>query len=534
MSQRTVPQALNPSGVVVFGTLVLATTFALSCWWEYGLEQLIFESLSLPYEPGHEDEARLRFILTSTGFAAMSLILPCVVLALLVRRLNRANHKLFSAQAETAALARFDPLTGLVNRRVFSDELKRLCGPGGTEFALFLIDMDDFKSVNDLFGHAAGDAVLCATASRLTQILHDGGIAARLGGDEFAALLPCDSSGHEVPLLAERLAQELAKPIEFGGEPIAVSASLGVALRRGSDKDDEAVLRSADIALYRAKREGHGTFRFFEQRMEAEIEDRRRLEDDIRRSVRDGRFKPYFQPLIRFSDSNLHGFEVLARWDHPERGLLPPAAFVGVAEELGLISDLTLGVLRQACLAARDWAGAPTLSVNVSPTELKDLSLALRIMTVLNDTGFPPRRLEIEITESAVMTNVDCAENFIAAVRAVGMSVALDDFGTGYSSLSKLQQLKFDKIKIDRSFVAAAEQSPDGRALVNMIVALGRSLNVETTAEGIETSAIAARLARKGCTYGQGYFFGRPMPEDEAQRFARDGAAGGPPAAAVS
>ncbi|MFC7053498.1 putative bifunctional diguanylate cyclase/phosphodiesterase [Hansschlegelia quercus] len=504
------------ASIAALVALVLGTTFILAWLWETGLEAMASSLFGIPYDESYEEEERLRFILTSTGFSAVSLLVPGVLLFLLFRNLDRTNVRLAAAQAESLTLARHDPLTGLVNRRVFSAEVVRRTSGA---YALIMIDIDDFKTINDVNGHAAGDAVLCVVAERLEAVVGRGGLVARLGGDEFAAVIDMKSMhGTEIVSLVERIASSLTLPIATKDVEVTISASLGIAQSASNKSSEEAMLRAADIALYRAKREGRGLFRFFEKSMEEEIEARRSLEVDIKRGVASGEFRPYFQPLVRLADSSVAGFEVLARWEHPQLGLVMPAVFIGVAEEIGVITDLTLGVLRQACEQSRNWSGDPILSVNVSPVELKEPALALKLLSMLAETRYPPSRIEVEITEDAVMTDIDAARAFLAAVRAAGIRVALDDFGTGYSSLSKLQLLQFDKIKIDRSFVVAAERDAGGRKLINMLVGLGRSLNVETTAEGIETAQSADHLTQKGCTYGQGYYFGHPMPGDEAAR----------------
>ncbi|MFC7052438.1 putative bifunctional diguanylate cyclase/phosphodiesterase [Hansschlegelia quercus] len=486
--------------------IILLSTFMLCYTWQEFVDRQLSAALGWVYENLSD---RLQLALTSTAFAGASLFIPTVVLLTMFRRLS-------AAEAETSTLSRRDSLTGLANRRGFSEALQCLCGDPGAHFALVLVDVDNFKPVNDQHGHGAGDVLLCTVAERLSALTPAKGLAARLGGDEFAVLVPDCEDARAASQLAEKMARSLAAPASLHDICIATSASLGVAMRTSASQQAEAILRFADIALYRAKNEERGGFRLFEQRMEDEIEEQRALDLEIRTSIAAGSFVPYFQPLVELNGGRIVGFEILARWRHPRRGLLLPVEFIPAAERLGCVTNLTLGVLRQACEQVKSWTAKPRLAVNISPGELHDRTLALKLMAVLSQTGFPPNRLEVEITEGAVIID-NLARDFVDQLRSVGISVALDDFGTGYSSLSKLQELRFDKIKIDRSFIRRAEHSSESRKLIRMIVALGKTLNVATTAEGVESPEMARLLARKGCTYGQGYHFGKPMPVSEAE-----------------
>jgi diguanylate cyclase (GGDEF)-like protein len=512
MSIRTsYPLALSTSAIVALMALVLLSTFLLSWTWENGAQVVVWKAMGLRYDVVDAAKDHLRFALTSTGFSALSLVIPTAALLWMFRILR-------SAEAKSVALARHDPMTGLANRRGFGEKLDLLFERPTARFALILLDMDNFKNVNDVHGHAVGDAFLCVVAERLERVTAGHGSVARLGGDEFAVLLQFDDSRAMISRLAHRISAALSLSVDFDGRKLECSASLGVALRGGENQQASDLLRSADIALYRAKRE-RGGIRFFEPKMEEELEARLTLEADIRASIKANGFLPYYQPFIRLSDGAVVGFEVLARWDHPIRGLQAPDVFIPVAEEIGAVTDLTFSVLRQACVDAKDWPDQPMLSVNISAVDLKDPALAIRLLAILSETDFPPHRIEVEITESAVVIDLALARKFLDDVRVVGIKIALDDFGTGYSSLSKLHQLPFDKIKIDRSFVAASEGTGDGHKFIKLIVTLARSLGVATTAEGIDTAAAANRLTKKGCTFGQGYFFARPMPRKEAERY---------------
>jgi diguanylate cyclase (GGDEF)-like protein len=490
--------------------LVLLSTFGLAWIWENGLEEIVSGALGLSYDVDLEVEERLRFIVTATAFSAVSLVFPTAALLWMFARLK-------SAEAASVALARRDPLTGVANRRAFNEQLARLHERSDAGTALILLDLNGFKNVNDVHGHAAGDALLRAVATRLERSTSGQGSVSRLGGDEFAVLVEAGDERADVARLADLISVALAQPLKLEGSWLPCSASLGVAVCSGSPQPD-VLLRKADIALYRAK-QAQGGICFFEPKMEEEIAERRRLDADIRASIEAGHFKPYYQPIVQFSDGSVRGFEVLARWDRPTRGLQSPDVFITVAEEIGAITDLTLSVMRQACVDARDWPDQPMLSVNISAVDLKDPALPIRLLAVLSETDFPPGRIVVEITESAMVLDLDLARKFLNDVRSLGIKIALDDFGTGYSSLSKLQQLPFDNIKIDRSFVAAAEDTADGHKFIKLIVTLARSLNVATTAEGVETAEMAERLAKRGCTFGQGYFFARPMPAEDVYSY---------------
>lgn len=494
--------------------LALVTTTAFSFFWESGLEEVFCQALGLGYDHQFEEWERFRFVATATAAAGVALIGPTILLMIAVTAANRGY-----ARAERAA--RRDVLTDLPNRRAFMERLG-LITEKRAPFALFLLDLDKFKLINDIWGHPAGDAALRATAARLVAIAGPDGFAARVGGDEFAIVLPGVTDEERANRLGDLVAVALAKAFEFEDREIGISATVGCSLA-AAGAAVERTLRCADAALYEAKKEGGAGYCLFQQRMEDETRNRRALEDDIRAAVAAGQFRPYYQPLIDLKSERVQGFELLARWERPNIGTQSPAVFIAVAERIGVITDLTLGILRQACLEMRDWPGAPTMSVNISPSELQNPSLALRIVSILEETRFPPRRLEIEITEDALMDDLTAARAFVDSVRMAGMSVALDDFGAGYSNLSTLRAIRFDKIKIDRSFVTGAEDNDDARRLIEGIVTLGHGLGVVITAEGIETERTARYVTALGCEYGQGYHFGRPSSGRDAIAYLRSG-----------
>ncbi len=437
------------------------------------------------------------------------------------------------AEARAAHLAYHDPLTGLANRRRMMEELAaafaRVRREGGGA-ALLVVDLDRFKPVNDLHGHAAGDAVLCQVAARLREATRETDVVARFGGDEFAIMAHFarpgptaadeaeDPDGDDKARLARRVVAALERPFALndGALTVSVGCSVGVALAPADGSAIEELLRNADLALYRAKAEGRGCFRFFEAGMDAKLRERTALEADLRLAVARDELVPHFQPLVTLTTGRVVSFEMLARWPHPTRGMVPPAEFIPIAEDGGLIGALTENLLRRACRAAAGWPDSVLLAVNVSPLQLRDRALPGLVRTVLAETGLAPHRLEVELTESALVADFSLARDIVVELRTLGVRVALDDFGTGFSSLKHLQALPFDKLKIDASFVQAMTTDADSGKIVSAVVGLGHSLGMLTVAEGIEDPKSVKILRRLGCDLGQGYLFARPMQEDEA------------------
>ena len=444
-----------------------------------------------------------------------------------VQDLQAAHGATEAAQRRADELARYDPLTGLANRRVFLDDLRTAIAgmsDGAAPFAVFVLDLDRFKPVNDVHGHAAGDQVLCEVAERLRLCVGANGLVARLGGDEFGALVrPAGPAGEITDgliRLADRILSAVAEPILVDGKAFEVGISIGVSVCPLDSDDPEALIQNADLAMYRAKRDGRATFQFFEAEMEREVKARAALEADLRRAVASEEIKPYYQPIVALADQQVVGFEILARWEHPDGRILQPDAFVRIAEETGLITEMTSMLLRRACHDSAEWPEHVGLSLNVSPVQLKDTRLPTRLLAVLSAAGFPPHRLEIEITETALVDDLAMARSILSQLRSLGIRVALDDFGTGYSSLCHLRDFSLDRIKIDRSFVQTLMQNPDSEKIITAILGLGTSLGLPTTAEGIEDLDTVRRMAASGCELGQGFYFAEAMPAAEARAYA--------------
>ncbi|NNM74515.1 putative bifunctional diguanylate cyclase/phosphodiesterase [Enterovirga aerilata] len=482
-----------------------------SCLWLIGETLGIFTAMQLAVlQNGLSSVVFLGFLM-SFAFAAAS--------ALKSVRLRREMRAREIAEENAMSIARRDALTALPNRRMLIEtiEAATAANPLRTPSAAFLIDLDRFKPVNDVYGHPAGDAVLCEVAERLNELLPKDAIAARLGGDEFSVFLPNDANSADLIRLAQQIITRLSDPILWEHAKIDIGATVGIALFPTDGQDAEALLRAADIAMYRGKREGRGTFRFFEQKMDEELKERVTLEIALRHAIQSGEIRPHYQPLVALPSHKLLGFEVLARWYHPQRGIISPDIFIPLAEDSGMITELCYGLLRQACADARSWPGDLGLSINISPYQFKDRLLAARILSILRETGFDARRLEIEITESALTNDIEVARATLGVLQSAGVSIALDDFGTGYSSLYHLRELKFDKIKIDRSFVQSLENQESAK-IISAIIGLGQSLGILTTAEGIESTTNSEWLAARGCTYGQGFLFGPPVPASGAAK----------------
>jgi diguanylate cyclase (GGDEF)-like protein len=435
--------------------------------------------------------------------------------------LELAHEETRKAQQEALTHARHDSLTGLRNRRAFAADIGDALGKarsGSKSYVVLLIDLDQFKPINDLFGHQVGDAVLCEVANRLQAAIRETDTAVRLGGDEFALIseggADAQANTETATAMATRILETLRTPITVGTHRVEIGASIGIALSREGNTDLENLLHEADIAMYRAKRDGRGTFRFFEQSMDEELRAKAALEADLRQALVEDAIKPFYQPLVDIRMNRICAFEVLARWQHPTRGFVPPDVFIPLCEELGLIGDLTGKLLRRACREARDWGSNIRISVNISPVQLVDPGLPSWILGILEEESFPPARLEIEVTESALVSDLPIAKAILTHLQSTGVTVALDDFGTGYSTLYHLRALKFDKVKIDRSFVQGMLDNPDSEKIVDAILGLARNLQLPVVAEGIENPAMLWYLARHGCDYGQGYFFGKAMPAE--------------------
>jgi diguanylate cyclase (GGDEF)-like protein len=419
-------------------------------------------------------------------------------------------------------LALQDSLTGLPNRRQFDHELNvAIAAPPRIDgaHALFLLDLNNFKRINDVYGHGVGDEVLISVAIRLKQAVRDGDLVVRFGGDEFA-ILACQLAGpEEATSIALRVIKELDQPVTIGSSRHQIGISIGIALIPQDGQSQSEIMRKADIAMYRAKAEPGSAVRFFEVDMDARIRERDIVERDLRAAISDGAIQAYYQPLINLRTKRVAGFETLARWIHPTLGNVPPDRFIPIAESCGLLNELTDHLLRQASRAACQWPASVTLAFNVSPSQLRDRTLGLRVLSILGEAGLSPRRLEIEITESALVRDLEGAQNVLGALRKAGVRIALDDFGTGYSSLYHLRNFKIDKVKIDRSFVADMEHDLEGAAFVRAFLGLAHGLGLTVTAEGVEQSTQAVALLEQGCEQAQGFLYGRAMPAADTIKF---------------
>jgi diguanylate cyclase (GGDEF)-like protein len=431
------------------------------------------------------------------------------------------------SEDEINRLARYDSLTGLPNRtlmrRTLDEALEPKPGPAGTVCALFLIDLDRFKNVNDTLGHPIGDALLKQVALRLQTVIADHGQIGRLGGDEFEAILPGMADEATLAALAARLIQQVSMPYLIEGHGISIGASIGIAIASGSKAHADALIRNADLALYSAKAAGRGQHRFFAPEMHSEAQDRQMLENDLRKAIARGELQLHFQPVVEATSEALAGFEALVRWHHPARGVISPSLFVPLAEECGLILQIGEWVLREACAEAARWPDHVRVAVNLSPVQFGEAGLPATILSAIANAGIPARQLELEITEGVFLIESETTDDMFAALKGIGVRLALDDFGTGYSSLGYLKKTPFDKIKIDQSFVrGAARQDSRNAAIIRAIVSLAQSLGMDTTAEGAETHDELALIRALGCSHIQGYIFGRPMTPDEAADLARD------------
>ena len=422
------------------------------------------------------------------------------------------------AEARIAYMAHHDGLTNLPNREFYQDRLRQALEQDRSPInrvAVLCADLDLFKNVNDSFGHPMGDRLLRLVADRLRSQVRGNNLAARLGGDEFAVILASDVSPNEVSDFAARLIKILSDGYDIDGIEVVIGASIGIALSPGDGTTSEELLRNADMALYRAKSDGGGVHRFFEREMDRLAQRRRDMEVDLRRAFANGEFEIHYQPLVNIAADRISGFESLLRWRHPEKGMISPADFIPVAEDIGLIVSLGEWVLRQACTEAVKWPADIKVAVNLSPVQFRSRNLVQAVISALAHSGLSPLRLELEITESLLLAETETNLAILHQLRELGVSISLDDFGTGYSSLSYLRSFPFDKIKIDRSFVKDIAERPDCVAIVRAISGLGRSLNITTTAEGVETIDQLDWLRAEGCNEVQGFLFSAAKPATE-------------------
>lgn len=442
-----------------------------------------------------------------------------------------------AAEKQARQMAETDPLTGFLNRRGFNHCVDRLIAKAGAQgqvVVLVMADLDNFKQVNDFNGHNTGDQLLRECARRISSALPKQALLGRIGGDEFAAAFAFDKNRDDtIEQIASGLIETIGQSAQINGITIEVTASMGLTRSDapgidGTEPTAHDMLEMADIAMYHAKRQGRNGYFWFENMMADEMRFRTELEQGIRQGIGKGEFVPFYEQQIDLQSGELTGFEMLARWKSPHFGIVSPDVFIPVAEEMGVIGDLSESVIRQALEDAKTWDPRLTLAVNVSPLQLRDPWFAQKLLRLLVDARFPPQRLEIEITESCLHQNIAQARSLITSLKNQGIKISLDDFGTGYSSLAQLRSLPFDRIKIDRSFVTSLLEDKDNAAIVHAIAMLGQGLRLPVTVEGIETGEVLDHLLQYGSIKGQGYFYGRPRPADELAEWLNDPERTGP------
>jgi diguanylate cyclase (GGDEF)-like protein/PAS domain S-box-containing protein len=422
------------------------------------------------------------------------------------------------AEARLAFLAQHDGLTGLPNRNLLRqqmDEILLHTRRSTEKVGLLVLGLDNFKSVNDTLGHGVGDKLLRGVGKRLRSTLREEDVLARLNSDEFAIIQTGMNRPEDAVLLSRRLLEAIADPYLLDGHSVVIGATIGIAMAPGDGDDSEKLLKNADMALSRAKAETRGTFSFFEADMDARAQSRRKIELDLRDAIQNDVLRPHYQPLVDLASGRITGFEALVRWPHPERGMISPGEFIPVAEETGLINSLGVLMLRRACMDAALWPDDVRVAVNLSPAQFRTANLLSIVMDALKQSGLPPKRLEVEITETLLLEKSSQVLATLHALRALGVRISMDDFGTGYSSLSYLRSFPFDKIKIDQSFVRDLDANRDAQAIIRAIVSLGKGLGVTITAEGVETEAEFSCLRAEGCHEGQGFLFSRARPNVE-------------------
>jgi diguanylate cyclase (GGDEF)-like protein len=424
-----------------------------------------------------------------------------------------------AAQARAHRLAFHDPVTGLPNRSYFHERAGRMLAEllPGQAVNVAHVDLDDFKAVNDTFGHRVGDQLLALVAARLAAGLSRDAFLARLGGDEFAVIQPSSGDPADARLLAGTIRAVLDEPIAVDQQQVTIGASVGLAHGRAGEVDFAELERRADMALYEAKAAGQHSQRFFEPAMDVAVQSRRSLKQDLRAAIENGAFTLAYQPIVALSTLDIVAAEALLRWHHPRRGNVPPGVVIPIVEEMGLITILGDWVLREACTVAVAWPRAIKVAVNLSPLQLRKPGLALDVVSALSQAGLEPERLDLEVTESALLASDIATRTAMHELHDLGVRLSLDDFGTGYSSLQLLRAFPFDKIKIDMSFVRDIAMDADSIAIIRAVIRLARDLGMKTAAEGIETEGQRDWLAQHRCTQGQGYLFGKPMPSAELE-----------------
>ena len=418
-------------------------------------------------------------------------------------------------------MAHHDALTDLANRVLLDQrlELALLRRIHGEEtVAVHHLDLDQFKAVNDTFGHPVGDKLLKVVADRLRGLVRETDTIARTGGDEFVIVQSPITDPAQATSLAQAIIALISEPFDIDGHRAVIGASIGIAIGPGDGAKPDKLLRNADLALYKAKDDGRGTFRFFEATMDLQMQTRRIMEQDLRKGLPGGEFELYYQPVVNLASNAISGFEALIRWNHPEKGLISPATFIPLAEDIGFIVPLGEWVIRQACATAAHWPDDLHVAINISAAQFRSPGLLQVIVGALATSGLQPTRLEIEITETVLLHNRDTTLAVLHQLRALGVRIAMDDFGTGYSSLTYLQCFPFDKIKIDRSFVKDITENAGSLNIVRAVAALAKGMGMAATAEGVETGAQLDKIVSEGCTEMQGFLFSRPLPVQEIER----------------
>ena len=464
-----------------------------------------------PKQPGAE------IVHSVVPFIAVALAGFALLAAFVLRYMRRTAVAIAAGESRLRHLAMHDPLCGLPNRIFFGERLESVIGEvrdGSSAAAVFYIDLDHFKDVNDTLGHPVGDELIRNVTLRLSRALRAGDLVARLGGDEFAVISTVGQDIDKMMAMAQRMIAAICAPYSIGGQNIVIGASIGIAVIDGNCGGAADIMRYADMALYRAKNEGRNRACLYDAAMDADLSSRKLLEADLREAIENDGLRVLYQPIVNKSGDTMVGVEALCRWTHPVRGEISPLEFIAAAEHSGLIIELGAWVLRRACLDGMDWPGL-TVAVNVSPLQFRRTDFADLVERTLTETRFNPERLELELTESVLLGNVDTAEAGMLRLKALGVRLALDDFGTGYSSLLYLRRFPFDKLKIDRSFVMSIEKAADAAAIVHAVVSLGRGLGMKVTAEGVETADQHLFLRAAGVHFMQGYRFGKAMPAAE-------------------
>ncbi len=464
-----------------------------------------------PKQPGAE------IVHSVIPFIAVALAGFALLAGLVLRYMRRTAATIAAGETRLRHLALHDPLCGLPNRIFFGERLEAIIAKvrqGSRTAAVFYVDLDHFKDVNDTLGHPVGDELIRSVTQRLSRTLRGDDLVARLGGDEFAVITSGDFDHATLQAMATRMIATICAPYSIGNQTIVIGASIGIALIHEHVGGAADIMRHADMALYRAKNEGRNRACIYDSAMDADLLKRKLLENDLRSAIETDSLRVVYQPIVNNSGETVVGVEALCRWTHPERGEIPPIEFIPIAENSGLIIELGEQVLRRACLDGKAWPGI-AVSVNVSPLQFRRADFVDVVERILAETDFDPARLELEVTESTLLGNVDTAELAMFRLKALGVRLALDDFGTGYSSLLYLRRFPFDKLKIDSSFVRSIERAADAAAIVHAVVSLGRGLGMKVTAEGVETAEQQLFLRAAGVHSMQGYRFGRPCPAAE-------------------